>query len=235
MSFRFLWLFPQKTFTGRQDIYMKTKNNPWLDIQIEDYEKHMAAPSVIQLQMLDTIFEEVLDKSSPASVCVLGCTAGNGFQHLINRNLKRVVGIDINQIYLAECRAWFIEDVPNLELICADLNEFDLNEDVFDLIHAALIFEYVEVGPVLAKIHKWLKPGGILSVVLQIPSELSSPVSETNCVPLQRLSSLMHLIKPADFKDIASENGLMELGSKEIELKKGKSFYAGIYEQLQNN
>jgi SAM-dependent methyltransferase len=211
---------------------MKAKNNPWLDIPIEDYEKHMTAPSVMQLQMLDQLFEKVLDEFNPSSICVLGCTAGNGFQRLINRNLERVVGIDINPIYLAECRAWYIEDVPNLELICADLNEFELAKPEFDLIHAALVFEYLDLNPALEKSYRWLKPGGILSVVIQVPSDIPDADSDTSCIPLRRLSTLMNHILPEEFKESAAKIGLIELRSEQVELKKGISFNIGIYERV---
>jgi hypothetical protein len=46
------------------------------------------------------------------------------------------------------------------------------------MIHAALLFEYVDVEITLSKISKWLKGNGVLSVVLQLPNDKSSPVSE---------------------------------------------------------
>ncbi|MCX6169772.1 MAG: class I SAM-dependent methyltransferase [Ignavibacteriales bacterium] len=198
--------------------------NPWLQIPLEDYEGHMSASNVQQLQMLDELFEEILNEFSPKSLCVLGSTAGNGFQHLIQRTIDRVVGIDINFKYTSECRAWFIQDISNLQLICADLNEIELADSVFDLIHAALIFEYVDVEKLLTKIYRWLKPSGILSVVLQLPCENSGAVSETQFQSVKVLEPFIKLVEPDEFKRKAEEQQLFCEDEIEIELSTGKPF-----------
>lgn len=206
--------------------------NPWLQISSEDYEGHMSAPNVAQLQMLDKIFEDVLNEFSPQSLSVLGCTAGNGFQHLINRDIERVVGIDINIRYLAECRNWFIQDVQNLQLVCADLNELELADSTFDLIHAALIFEYVNVDTVLEKVSRWLRPNGILSVVLQLPSVASPLVTETPYHSLQKLNKYIQLVDPLEFEKSTKKYGLTETECFEEKLKQGKKFFVGTFRKL---
>jgi ubiquinone/menaquinone biosynthesis C-methylase UbiE len=198
--------------------------NPWLQIPVEEYEGHMSAPNVQQLQMLDAIFEEILDQFSPQSLCVLGSTAGNGFQHLMRRTFERVVGIDINFKYTAECRAWFIQDIPNLQLICADLNDLELADSSFDLIHAALIFEYVDVKKLLPKIYRWLKYGGLLSVVLQLPDENLTLVSETQYQSIKNLEPFINLVKPEELKLNAEVLGLICEEETEIKLSTGKRF-----------
>ena len=70
--------------------------NPWLDIPPDDYENHMSSPEVQQLQALNTLFKKVLDTVRPSSLAVIGCTTGNGFEHIDTRVTKRIVGIDIN-------------------------------------------------------------------------------------------------------------------------------------------
>jgi len=206
--------------------------NPWLQIPSEDYEGHMSAPNVMQLQMLNQIFKQMLDEYEPQSICVLGCTAGNGFEHLINREIDRVVGGDINPKYVAECRAWFVEDVQNLQLICADLNELELANSTFDMIYAALVFEYVEVEKVLSKTYRWLKKNGLMCVVLQLPGENSPAVSETEFSSLKLLKPFMHLVSPESFKEMAHELGFVEIQNYEEEIIPGKSFYIGIFEKL---
>ena len=198
--------------------------NPWLQIPAEEYEGHMSAPNVMQLQMLDEVFENVLNEFSPRSICVPGCTAGNGFQHLVNRDFDRVVGIDINREYVGECRNWFIQDVRNLQLICADLNELELINPMFDLIHAALIFEYVDVDILLTKIANWLKPNGVLTVVLQLPSDSSSPVSETSYPSVKILIPFINLVEPRTFISKAGKCGLFLINQSEIQLAAGKRF-----------
>lgn len=209
----------------------KETKNPWLQISSEDYAGHMSAPSVMQLQMLDEIFENVLNEFSPSSICILGCTAGNGFQHLIGREFDRVVGVDINPEYVGECRNWFVQDVQNMQLICADLNELELINPTFDLIHAALIFEYVDVDRLLSKISEWLRPEGILSVVLQMPSETSSTVSESPYQSVKMLTPFIKLVDAEEFKKKAETNGLMLTQETEIKLSTGKLFTKAYFKK----
>jgi len=70
--------------------------NPWHTIQAEDYEGHMASPDVGQLQVLNKLFKTVLEEQRPVSVAILGCSTGNGFEHIDTAITRRVVGIDIN-------------------------------------------------------------------------------------------------------------------------------------------
>jgi len=204
-------------------------DNPWLQIPADDYEKHMSSPNVAQLQLLSDIFKNALDEYSPDSIGVLGCTAGYGFEQLINRSIGTVVGIDINLTYLAECKAWFIEDVQNLNLICADLDELELSDSAFDLIHAALIFEYVDVDKLLSKISNWLKPKGVLIVVLQLPGKTTSPVSDTEYESIKLLNSIMKLVSLDEFNKTANSCGLFEVNSYVHKIFSGKSFYVGSY------
>ncbi|MCL6100818.1 MAG: class I SAM-dependent methyltransferase [Bacteroidetes bacterium] len=181
--------------------------NPWLKISSEDYEGHMSAPNVMQLQMLNKIFADVLNKFLPKSIAVLGCTTGNGFEHLIGKDIEQIVGVDINPEYLSVCSKRFAEKLPQLKLICEDLSKVNLPNSTFDLIHAALVLEYVDTEMLLAKISWWLKPNRILSVVLQLPSAVSPLVSETPYRSLQKLNKYIQLVNPAELRKTFPANG----------------------------
>ncbi|MDH7604148.1 MAG: class I SAM-dependent methyltransferase [Melioribacter sp.] len=198
--------------------------NPWLRIPADDYENHMSASNVGQLQVLNKIFKDVLDEFNPKSICVLGCTTGNGFEHLINRDVEKIIGIDINQNYLAECSERFSDKLRQLKLICADLNELELQSNIFDLIHAALIFEYVDAQNLLRKISKWLTPDGILSAVFQLPCEKSNPVSDTPYHSLKSLSSIMKLIDVNEIENFFREEKLLCVKSYTVNLPQEKKF-----------
>lgn len=205
--------------------------NPWLQIPAEDYEGHMSASNVDQLQMLNKIFADVLNDFDPQTTAVLGCTMGNGFEHLINKNIERIIGVDINHEYLAICKNRFEKSLPQLELICADLNELEIANESFDLIHAALIFEYVEVELLLSKISCWLKPDGRLSVVLQLKSEMSEPISETPYQSLKLLNTVMKLVEPEEFREQAGKYILKETRNDKIKLQSGKSFSILLFQK----
>lgn len=207
--------------------------NPWLQILSEEYEAHMSAPHVQQLQVLNEIFRKVMDQFNPRSICILGCTNGNGFEHLIGRELEKVIGVDINYRYLAECRAWFAEDLPALNLLCADIDELEMSESQFDLIHAALVFEYIDVNKAILKLSKWLSYGGILSVVLQLQSEKSKPVSETPYESIKQLGSIIKLVDVKEFVYLAEKSGLQEIYSTRVNLQEGKGFYVGYFKKME--
>jgi ubiquinone/menaquinone biosynthesis C-methylase UbiE len=203
--------------------------NPWLQISAEDYEGHMSAPKVAQLQMLNKIFADVLNEFQPKSVAVLGCTTGNGFEHLINKNIVQIVGVDLNPQYISICKKRFEKSLPQLELICADLNQLELQNSSLHLIHAALIFEYVDIDKVLLKILRWLKPDGMLTAVLQLQSDKSSPVSETPYKSLRLLNSFIKLVEPEELRGKAKKCGLEEVKNYKIKLESGKSFLVNKY------
>jgi len=209
---------------------MNTKpQNPWLQISAEDYERHMSDEKVGQLQALNQIFKDILNEYSPESLCVLGCTTGNGFEHIKTKTTNSVVGIDINEEYLRILKERFGEVIPEMVLICSDLNDLDLPPNSFDMIHAALLFEYVDVEITLSKISKWLKGNGVLSVVLQLPNDKSSPVSETQYQSLKLLSPILNLVNPDSFRLAAKKSGLKEIKNFEYDLKTGKKFFVGCF------
>lgn len=151
-------------------------SNPWLAIPLEDYEGHMGSPRVQQLSALAELFRRALEYSRPESVAVLGVAGGNGLGEIDSAVTKRIVGVDINPRYLDEVERRFGSGrLTGLELYCHDLAEEDLNLAPVALVYAALIFEpvgeHVRLDRALENALSLVAPGGLLSVVLQLPSE----------------------------------------------------------------
>src|SRR5690554_803950 len=117
--------------------------NPWLQIPACDYEAHMALPEVAQAQALNQLMASVMKEYTPQSLAVIGCTTGNGFEHIDHTYTHRVVGIDINAAYLSVLKARFTDKIPHLELIEADITAPDFGFDPVAMVFAALVFEYV--------------------------------------------------------------------------------------------
>lgn len=203
---------------------MVKEKNPWLIIPSLDYERHMSDPNVGQLEMLENIFREILNDINPKSICVLGCTTGNGFGYMIDRGIDCIVGVDINYNYLFECYSWYRQDIPHLDLVCADLNEAEFKDSSFELIYGALIFEYVNVETVIMKISRWLKPKGVLSVVLQMPCKDSPIVSDTEYESMKMLNSIMKLIDADEFVSLCAKYNLKCHNVFDVELPKSKKF-----------
>ena len=203
--------------------------NPWLNIPASDYEGHMGSAKVGQLSVLEQIFADTLAEFSPHSLAVLGCSTGNGFEHIDPGVTRRIVGIDINPDYLAILEQRHAHRLNGLELVCADLSSCSVEPGPLDLIHAALIFEYMSPEEVLPKLSGWLQPGGVLALILQLPSPTSTMVSETPYTSLKALESVMQLVDPATLTELAGQSGLTMLRSWKVELKSGKGFHIAYY------
>jgi len=201
--------------------------NPWLRIPATDYEAHMALPEVAQAQALSKLMASALKEYTPASLAVIGCTTGNGFEHVDHTH--RVVGVDINAAYLAVLKTRFACRIPRLELIEADITAPDFGFDPVAMVFAALVFEYVDVARALRSIARCLSPGAILVAVLQLPSPESAPVTATRYKSLELLAPIMNLVIPSEFSHMCNSLGLQKIKTDSIPLKKGKAFFVGFY------
>ena len=202
--------------------------NPWLSIPASDYEAHMDSPAVGQLAALNRLFRDVYREQLPARLAVLGCTTGNGFVHIDPAATARVVGVDINPDYIEIARRRYAAVLPGLELYCADLAECDFPAAAFDMVYAALVFEYVDVSALLKKTSGWLGRGGLLAAVLQLEHDAKAPVTATEYASLRLLEPLMRLVPPVEFLAAATQAGLSLVREWEVPLASGKRFWAGI-------
>jgi len=206
--------------------------NPWLTIPLEDYEGHMALPSlpyVGQAKMLVNEFEELLKTYAPTSAAVIGCAGGNGFEEAAKAGVARLVGLDINPSYIADAKARYAGRMTGLELYCADIAGDAPELRPVDLIYGALVFEYVDIAKALKNLRGICLPGGILAALLQLPKEGVANVSPSPFVTLKDLGSIMRLVPPNDFRKIAEGLGFGFLSQKLITLESGKQFSLQIF------
>lgn len=203
--------------------------NPWLRIPASDYEAHMALPEVAQAKVLSNLMASALTEYTPMSLAVIGCTTGNGFEHINTARTRRVVGIDINPDYLKILKTRFDSRIPHLELIKADITASDFWTDPVSMVFAGLVFEYVDVLCALRSIFRCLAARGIFLAVLQKTSAESTPVTATRYKSLELLSPIMNLVSPMEFSNICGRVGFQEIKTDTISLKKGKSFFVGYY------
>ena len=198
--------------------------NPWLDIPEADYVGHMNSPGVGQRPVLGRMLGEVLETVRPNVVLVLGGSTGNGLEHVNPTVTSRVVVVDVNPKYLIRLRERFPNPAFALDLWSGDVIDIELGQQAFDLVHAALIFEYVEWPVLLPRIAAALRPGGVLSVILQTPSASSPAVTPTPFTSLRKLESLFRFVEPTALVDAARGEGL-NLHARHTEaLPAGKSF-----------
>ena len=117
--------------------------NPWENIELSDYESHMALESVMQLQAMNEIMGSQFYDYDVSTAMLLGVAGGNGLEHIQTDRFKKIYGVDINGRYLKECAARFPQLRGLLVLIQADLQEDICVLPQSDLIIANLLLEYI--------------------------------------------------------------------------------------------
>lgn len=216
-------LFQQSHYDGAKG------RNPWLSIPADEYDIHLAHPSVMQREFLDAVFADVLIEYEPQSLALLGCATGGGLQYVDADQVQRIVAVDLNSEYLEATRLRYADRLPQLQLVNVDLEACEFDTASFELIHIALVLEYVDAAVVLEKAARWLAPEGVLVVVLQLASDEVAAVSETGCESLKLLAPLMKLHDPNDIRKVASDVSLTEVNSTVERLDSGKQFYIGHF------
>lgn len=120
--------------------------NPWTQMPLTLYEKHMSLANVAQLQALNRLMKAQWESYPQASsAVVLGVAGGNGLEYC-GDHLQEIYGIDINPDYLKNCAQRFSTMLGDrLKLIQMDLRGPQAKLSAVDLAIADLLIEYVGV------------------------------------------------------------------------------------------
>ena len=118
-------------------------DNPWKQIDLDDYENHMRLDSVMQLQAMNELMRDQFSRYEVRSAMVLGVAGGNGLNHIDPEKIHRVYGVDINAAYLAQCVERYPSLIKVFQPIEADLMNQDADLPHVDLILANLLIEYI--------------------------------------------------------------------------------------------
>jgi ubiquinone/menaquinone biosynthesis C-methylase UbiE len=210
---------------------MRVHENPWMSISPEDYDRHMGHPSVKQHRFLADCFHGALVKHAPAEILVIGCGTGNGLEHIDSRVTHRTTVIDFNARFLNVVKQRFQNALPGLEVIHDDLHHCSLPQGCYSMVYAGLVFEFVQPDIVLKKIVHSLRNGGVLEVVMQLPSETLPTVSSTGIESMKQLKLSAKLVNVKQFCELCSHMKLALIGSSEQTLDSGKSFFIGTFKK----
>jgi hypothetical protein len=205
--------------------------NPWLTLPLSDYEGHMKSATDQQLDVLSDLFAEALTLCRPASVAVLGVAGGNGLDRIDTKITHRVVGIDINPVYLDTVRERYPQ-IGGLELHCADLAARNAVWDPVELAHAALVFEHAGTAGCLDSALALVAPGGSLSVVLQLPSDVEPGVGAGQFASIRKLHEGFALVDPEWLTATLKTRGLRMRFETRHPLASGKGFWMGLFERV---
>jgi hypothetical protein len=201
--------------------------NPWLAIPAADYEGHMAA--VGQSAALCAIFAELYAARRPRRLAILGCTTASDLAAIDGSITETAIGVDVNPAYLAIARERLRAREPAPQLIEGDVLEVALPARGLDLVHAALLLEYVDPLALFERVRGWLAPGGVCSVVAQEPSADLPAVSATDYVSLRGLDGYMSLRGAAEIAAIAARAGLRIVSRRTVALASGKLLAASRF------
>jgi SAM-dependent methyltransferase len=203
--------------------------NPWLEIPADDYEAHMGA--VGQSAVLRASFFRVYSQRRPRRVAVLGCTTGSDLRLIDPAVTELAIGVDLNTRYLAIARERTAALGGALQLIEGDVLRVELPAGGLDLVHAALLLEYVDPLSLFRRIHDWLAPGGLCSVVTQEPAAAQPAVSETPYASLRALAPHMRLRDARQIATLARQCGLHPAGEAVATPVGGKSLVSSTFQR----
>lgn len=172
--------------------------------------------------MINECFRTILNKYNPARIFVPGCTIGNGFEHINWKQVENVTALDINAEYLCMLRSNFQE--KKLEIINEDLLKYNPVGKKYDLIFAALVFEYIDLSKSLTGLKNMMNKSSVLVSIIQLPHRYQNKVTLTKYKSLEKLNPIMNLLNAEKFKAALNESGLHIISEKEINLETGKSF-----------
>jgi hypothetical protein len=118
-------------------------DNPWNQIDLAQYERHMGLDSVGQLQAIGRMTKGQLTAFPARTVAILGVAGGNGLEHVAAGQFSTVYGIDVNPAYLVECGRRFSRLSDILRLVEADVSDPAAALPQAELVIANLLIEYV--------------------------------------------------------------------------------------------
>lgn len=168
-------------------------NNPWQEIDLNDYEKHMRLDSVYQLQTMNEMIREQLYTRPVQSAMILGIAGGNGLEHVDQRILDRVYGVDINADYLSACISRYPALQGTFEAIQADLTQSTAALPYADLLIANLFIEYVGYECFQSAVAQ-VQPK-FVSCVIQVNTDVSFVSDSPYVHVFDRLSEIHHQIE----------------------------------------
>jgi hypothetical protein len=199
-------------------------NNPWEEIDLKIYEKHMSSAEVHQLQKLNEVTKEQLQDNPHIYVGVLGVAGGNGLDNIDTLKTKKVYAIDINKKYLNICKDRYKYMGDTLEIICQDLTDDNFNLPYTNLIICNLIIEYIGEKQFVSIISKNKINIDVVSCVIQKNNDNSFVSNSRLTSSFEPILSVHHDIDENKLKDLFSTIEFNCIKYKEYMLPNGKKF-----------
>lgn len=165
----------------------RTPHSPWLEISLDDYERHMSATSVAQSSLLADTLRLLVERYRPASLALLGSAGGNGLEYIDPQVTRRVVAVDISAAFLEVCAARHSKRFDKFEPMNCDLSDGPPFTDPVELSVAFLVIEYVELDSFLDYAPSLVTKDGRIAFVFQNHDGLDSVVTDSGVLSVQAL------------------------------------------------
>ncbi len=201
---------------------MNKAKNPWEEISLDDYEKHMSLDSVKQLQTMNLMMKDQFGDYPVSSAMVLGVAGGNGLEHIDCGKYKTVYGVDINDVYLRIVESRYADLSGVLKCINADLISESDRLPHAELIIANLLIEYIGYE-VFKKVVRTVDPQYV-SCVIQINTDTEQWVSESPYIhAFDKLDEVHHQMEENELETAMNEIGYSVIKRTREDLPNGKS------------
>lgn len=196
--------------------------NPWKEINLDDYEKHMSLHSVMQLQTMNRIMKAQLGDYPVVSAMVLGVAGGNGLEHIDPDKYQTVYGVDINDEYLHVVEKRYADLSGILKCLRVDLINESNNLPYAELVIANLLIEYIGYD-VFKQVIINTAPQYV-SCVIQINSDSKQWVSDSPYVhAFDRLDEVHHQMDEIELEASMKEIRFSKIFCQKEPLPNGKA------------
>lgn len=204
--------------------------NPWEEIDLNDYEKHMSLNNVFQLQTLNQMMKEQFYTYPIHSVMILGIAGGNGLEHINKQIFDKVYGVDVNESYLKVCRDRYPELQGIFETIHVDLTNDTNILPYADLLVANLFIEYVGYE-CFQKTVMQIKARNV-SCIIQVNTDVSFVSDSPYIHAFDLLDKVHHQIDEIALTNAMSQIGYKKEAHEEIKLPNGKKLVRIDFTQM---
>ena len=196
--------------------------NPWEEISLDVYEKHMSLDSVKQLQAMNGMMKGQLGDYPVRTAMILGIAGGNGLEHVQPVKYDTVYGVDINEEYLNAVKERYGALKGVLECIHLDLINEAGKLPPAELIIANLLVEYIGY-PVFRQVLRQVDPEYV-SCGIQINRDETEWVSDSPYLhAFDRLDEVHHQMDAEELTSVMKEAGYDKVLQSEEDLPNGKS------------
>ena len=196
--------------------------NPWEEISLDDYEKHMSLDSVRQLQVMNAIMKGQFSAYPVDTAMILGVAGGNGLEHIDTDKFHTVYGVDINADYLHAVSQRYIQLSGVLECLHIDLINETEKLPQAQLLIANLLIEYIGYGAFQRAVLQTAPR--YVSCVIQINTDAEQWVSESPYLrAFDRLDEVHHQMEEKALTAAMNKIGYSLILQESFPLPNGKA------------